>query len=157
LVLFTKDQFTYIQISLDEKARVEEDWKIARERRKELDKIETNLSSSNVTQYITEIREDDIIDYIHSQVERDNKWSTDWIIVVRSLSLQEERINELGFKELWIILNLNVPNENRMLRMLDFFVWEKSKYKFFVDSFTYPNQAGLTNFNISIPLKVFYK
>jgi hypothetical protein len=25
LVLFTKDQFTYIQISLDEKARVEED------------------------------------------------------------------------------------------------------------------------------------
>jgi hypothetical protein len=81
----------------------------------------------------------------------------DWIIVVRSLSLQEERVNELGFKELWVTLNLNVPNENRMFRMLDFFVGTNSKYKFFVDSFTYPNQVGLTNFNISIPLKVFYK
>lgn len=159
LVLFTKDQFTYIQISLDEKSMAETDLAIARARRAELNEIETRLNSGeiNVTQYISEIREDDIIDYIYSQIDRDNLWSMDWIIVVRSLSLQEERVNELGFKELWVTLNLNVPNENRMFRMLDFFVGTNSKYKFFVDSFTYPNQVGLTNFNISIPLKVFYK
>ncbi|MDR0771721.1 MAG: hypothetical protein LBF15_01265 [Candidatus Peribacteria bacterium] len=74
LVLFTKDQFTYIQISLDEKSMAETDLAIARARRAELNEIETRLNSGeiNVTQYISEIREDDIIDYIYSQIDRDN-------------------------------------------------------------------------------------
>jgi hypothetical protein len=56
-----------------------------------------------------------------------------------------------------ITLNLRVPNEDRMYEILDFFVKQDSTYKFFIDSFTYPNNGQDADFNITIPLKVFYK
>jgi hypothetical protein len=83
----------------------------------------------------------------------------DWIVSVRSISLQEEKVNEFWFKEMWIVLNLSVPNENRMYRILNFFIWNNSKYKFFIESFSYPNNSSTwsSDFNITIPLRVFYK
>jgi hypothetical protein len=44
-----------------------------------------------------------------------------------------------------------------MFEILDFFVSEDSKYKFFIDSFSYPINTENSDFNISIPLKIFYK
>jgi hypothetical protein len=56
-----------------------------------------------------------------------------------------------------IVLNLRVSSEDRMYKVLDFFVKEDSKYKFFIDSFSYLNNAQDSSFNITIPLKIFYK
>jgi hypothetical protein len=58
-----------------------------------------------------------------------------------------------------IVLNLRVSNEDRMYKILDFFIKEEedSKYKFFIDSFYYPNNIQDSSFNITIPLKIFYK
>jgi hypothetical protein len=163
LVLFTRWQFTNLQISFDEKEQAEINLQSSRDEVSRLNKIETELNSSdvNISKYLNNVTEDNIIDYVYSQIERDNISSSDWIISVRSMSLQEEKTNEFWFKEIWIILNLRVPNENRMYRILDFFVWENSKYKFFIESFSYSNNntsnVSDSGFNITIPLKVFYK
>jgi hypothetical protein len=44
-----------------------------------------------------------------------------------------------------------------MYKALDFFVSEDSKYKFFIESFSYTNVGQDSGFNITIPLKIFYK
>jgi hypothetical protein len=73
------------------------------------------------------------------------------------MSLKEEKVNEIWFSQTDIILNLRVSNEDRMYKILDFFIKEDSKYKFFIDSFSYPNNVQDTALNITIPLKIFYK
>jgi hypothetical protein len=44
-----------------------------------------------------------------------------------------------------------------MYNILDFFIKEDSEYKFFIDSFYYPGNIQDSSFNITIPLKIFYK
>jgi hypothetical protein len=51
---------------------------------------------------------------------------------------------------------LRVPNESRLEKILDYFVAETSKYKFFIDSFTYQDNVK-TDLNVTIPLRIFYK
>jgi hypothetical protein len=64
-----------IQSSIDEKYKSESDYEIARNEVERLNNIELKLKSSevDVSKYINEIDEDDIIDYIFSYIENDNK------------------------------------------------------------------------------------
>jgi hypothetical protein len=40
---------------------------------------------------------------------------------------------------------------------LDYLVAEDAKYRFFIDSFFYPNDEREGSFNIQVPLKIFYR
>jgi len=71
--------------------------------------------------------------------------------------MSEWKLNEIGFMESTIMLNLRIPTEDRMFKILDFFIKDGSKYKFFIDSFTYPKLDSESSYNITIPLKIFYK
>jgi hypothetical protein len=73
-VLFTLKEFKNIQISLDDKSTSEINYEIAREEIKRLNNIESKLNSSefDVSKYINEVKEDDIIDYIYSWIDDDN-------------------------------------------------------------------------------------
>lgn len=160
LVLFTRIQFNNIQVSLDEKSTSESRYQIARNEVDRLNEIEKKLNSSevDVSKYINEIKEDDIIDYIYGNIEDYNlDIASTGEIIVRSMSLKEGKVNEIWFNELDIVLNLRVSNEERMYKALDFFVSEDSKYKFFIESFSYTNVGQDSGFNITIPLKIFYK
>ncbi|MDR2640393.1 MAG: hypothetical protein LBC61_03595 [Candidatus Peribacteria bacterium] len=81
-----------MQISLDEKEQAEINLVSARNEVSRLNEIESKLNESssgttssgtisdiraNVNKYLNSITEDDIIDYIYSQIERDNKSSLD--------------------------------------------------------------------------------
>jgi hypothetical protein len=83
--------------------------------------------------------------------------STGWVVTIRSVSLKEWKVNEIWFNEAEVTLNLRVPSEDKMYKILDFFVSEDSKYKFFINSFSYPSNTQNSDFNITIPLKIFYK
>jgi hypothetical protein len=50
-----------------------------------------------------------------------------------------------------------MPNEERLKNILDFLTSTKSKYKFFISSFSFPYGDIEGNFNVSIPLKVLNK
>ncbi|MDR1944551.1 MAG: hypothetical protein LBQ59_00185 [Candidatus Peribacteria bacterium] len=87
-----------IQISLDEKSTSELNYQIAREELSRLNNIEAKLNSSevDVSKYINDVKEDDIIDYIYDFVENDNRdRNNTGEITVRSMSLKEEKVNEI--------------------------------------------------------------
>ena len=159
LVLFTKTQFERIQLSLDEKHIAETELQSVRNKVEALNNIEAlyNENPEIVSKYLVDFREDEIIDYIYSSIEEGNMWDKNWIALVRSLSLKEWSVNEVGFLETDLLLNLRIPSESRMIEILDFFIKEDSKYKFFIDSFNLPNSTSSSWFNVTVPLKIFYK
>ena len=159
LVLFTRIQLMNLQVNLDEKTSNEQSLEEQRSELQRLNDIKNNLDEDNedIEKYLVDFSEDEIITYIYSAIEADNLKYTDWVVVVKNITITEWTKNEMWFMESSITLNLRVPSDVRLYKILDFFGKSDSKYKFFIDSFSYPNVEWETNFNISLPLKVFYK
>ncbi len=160
LLLVTRTQVTETQVKLDDIMINENLESDARDKLSRLNNIEKKLNSENelwIEPYMNEVSEDKIIDYIYSKVEEDNSKYEDWLSVIRNISISKWDINEVWFTEATVNINMRVPNEERMLQMLDFFTNKDSKYKFFLTSFNYPNISNWSSFNITIPLKIFYK
>lgn len=161
LVLFTRNQIYTLQENLDEKNNKEVSLLSKRNELDKLNEIKIKVEEKNswIDNYINSIKEDELLSYIYSKVEEDNLKYTDWISTIRSLNIKEWKINELWFYESLVTLSIRVPNEERMNKLLDFFVKEDSKYKFFIDSFSYPKNSSSidSSYNITIPLKIFYK
>lgn len=157
LVLFTKDQVMLIQENLDvrEVNNIELTTKV--DRLKELNdlKIALENSTENIDKYTAEIKEDEIIDYIYSYIEKTN-W-VNGITIVKSLSLSEPEDTEIWFKESNVVLNLMVANEDKLKEILNFLTSKESKYNFFITSFNYAYWNSNWNLSISIPLKILYK
>jgi hypothetical protein len=72
--LFTWRQFENTQDLLDEKSERELRYQVARDEINRLNSIVSKLNSSeiDVSKYVNEVTEDDIIDYIYSWVENTN-------------------------------------------------------------------------------------
>lgn len=159
LVLFTREQFTQMQVKLDEVSINEMNEQESRNRLSELNKIqsEINQGDDSYENYLVEINEDEIVDYIYWQIEEENLTYNDWITIVRNLSISKWDINEIGFNEATVNLSLRVPSEQRMMSILNFLTSEDSDYKFYIDSFEYQKVSEGSSFNINIPLKIFYK
>jgi len=160
LVLVTRNQISDIQVKLDEKEIKEVELQSKRDELQKLNDIKTKLETqdNDIDKYINEVKEDEIINYIYSKIEEDNLKYSDWVSTIRSLSISKWELNEIWFYESNISLNLRVPSEDRMFKILDFFIKKDSKYKFFIESFNYPktdSESG--SYNVTIPLKIFYK
>jgi hypothetical protein len=104
--------------------------------------------------YSVEINEDEIIDYLYSYIERTN--GLDWVAFIRAISIWEASETEIWFKETSVNLSIKIPNEKRLKEILDFLTSSKSKYNFFLESFTFPYGKTDNSFNVSIPLKIIY-
>ena len=160
VVLFTRNQISSMQVKLDEKEQKEIELQTKRDELQKLNDIKSKIEteSSDINKYIYKISEDELINYIYSKVEEDNLKYADWVTTIRSLSISKWELNEIGFYESNISLNLRVPSEDRMFKILDFFIDKDSKYKFFIESFNYPKTDGESgSYNVTIPLKIFYK
>lgn len=160
VVLFTRNQISSMQIKLDEKEQKEIELQLKRDELQKLNDIKTKIDteSNDIDKYINKISEDELINYIYSKIEEDNLKYSDWVTTVRSLSISKWELNEIWFYESNVTLNLRVPSEDRMFKILDFFIAKDSKYKFFIESFNYPktdSESG--SYNVTIPLKIYYK
>ncbi len=170
VVLFTKDYIFDMQANLDLKDSKTKEIEEKREEFKKLTDIKNKLKkewNTEISKYANTPTEDEIIDYIYSMVEDGNLWKTvpisHWLATIKSISMTKWKKNELWFLESDISLSLSVQKESRMKDILNFFVSEKSKYKFFIDSFSYEKPkisdviSNNSSIDIIIPLKVFYK
>ncbi len=158
LVLVTKNQYDILQWKLDSKETnnnilIEKETKL-----QWLKSLEQKLAktSENIDKYIVEIKEDELIDYLFSNIERINK--EEWVAAeIKSISISEPIDTEIWFKESNITLNISVPNEEISKKILDFLTWKESKYNFFVSSFSFPyGEKKEWGYNMSIPLKVLH-
>lgn len=159
LVLVTRTQISSLQIQKDEiSINQSKEISLSQELTR-LNEIRNKISNDDIEieKYIVDLSEDEIINYIYSKIEQDNLIYSWWIVEVRNISMSKWDINEMWFNEITLNLSLRVPSEDRMIKILDFFTWDKSKYKFYISSFNYPSSRTNWVFNVNIPLKIFYK
>ena len=165
LAIFTKDQFNVMQEKLDSKFNYEKEKELKRDKLNSLNKIKTELTLKQgeeksetfkeVEKYGISFSENELIDYFYWYVESlDPKVQE---LKIRDISFSEWIKNELWFKESNINLNIAVVDENAMIRFLDFLTNNESKYRFFIDNFSYPSNQEQLDFNVIVPLKLFYR
>ena len=165
IVLFTKDQFNVIQENLDSKSSYGNELKLKREKLNSLNEIKNELyikdseekskKSKDVEKYSFPFSENEMIDYFYWYVESLDPTSNE--LKIKSITFSEWIKNEIWFKESNINLNVTVVDKNAMIKFLDFLIDDKSKYKFFINNFSYPNDQKEWWFNLSVPLKLFYR
>lgn len=157
LVLFTKTQISAVYENKDLKDSHTSTLDSKKNKLTELNNLKTNLVKiqEDIDKYTVEIKEDEIIDYLYSNVSKIN-WKNGKIDI-RSLSIKEPKKNELWFNETLINLNVKVQNEKILKDLLNFLTSKNSKYKFFISSFSFPYGDMEWNYNISIPLRVLHK
>lgn len=157
LVLVTKEQVVLIQENIDLKETNSVQLAQKKAKLSELNTLKNELvsSSEDISKYSIEIKEDELINYIYSYIEKTN--DNEGIALVKSISISDPEDTEMWFKETIINLNLRMPNEKRLKDFLDFLTSTNSKYKFYISSFSFPYGNIEWNFNVSIPLKVLNK
>lgn len=157
LILVTLNQYKVLQENLDNnyniKTKIDEKTEIINKNDEIRSKIKEDISYTE--KYLVDIKENEIIDYIYSYIEKSD--SPDSRINIKSIDITEWKKNELWFLESNIKLSLQVSNEKTLKRLLDFFTSKDSKYNFFITNFNYPNDWREWSFNVEIPLKIFYK
>ena len=157
LVLFTRVEYEKLQSNLDIRdshlASVEE----KKEELNRLNKIKASINDDDkeYVKYVTDIKEDELIDYLYTYIESLN--SEKGIVNIKNINISEPKKNELGFTQTDIAIQIIVSNELTMNQFLDFLTWPNSQYNFFLDSFSYPNDGRKWAFSVNIPLKIFYK
>ena len=139
LFIFAFEQYKIVQLNLDKNSQLEVKIKEKEAKINENIEIKKRINDDkNLTKYTVNIKEDELINYIYNHIS-ENNFSSENKIEIKSLSISESSKNELWFLETNLILSVKVSNDESMKNLLDFFVSENSKYKFFIDSFTYPN------------------
>ena len=171
IVLFTKDQFNVMQEKLDSKNTYNKELKLKREKLDSINKIKNELNSNNgaekssefkeVEKYNISFSENELIDYFYGYIESlesiDSKGLKAQELVIKNINFSEWIKNELWFIESNINLNISVLDENAMLKFIDFLTDEESKYKIFIETFSYPNNKKEWWLDLVIPLKLFYR
>ena len=159
LVFFTLWSYSQLQATWDEYDGLTSKLASLKEKETNLNKNKQEIASGKnkeIEKYIFEFKEDSIVKYIYSFVQQ-NATSAGYSMIVNNLSLDEGGVNEYGFTEGKINLDMRVAWEMAMMNLIDFLTAKDAPYQFFIESFSYPNNGVDGVFSVSIPLKVFYK
>lgn len=156
LLLVTKTQIYLIQENKDLRETYQFELQESQKVVEALNSAQKNLEAQwiDVTKYLSNFSEDEMIDYIYSYVE--NVSDGEGVIAIQNITFSEWKRNELGFLQSDITLNLKVGNIDKLKSILKFLTGEDSKYKFYIGNISFPYWDN-GSFNISIPLKIFYK
>lgn len=158
LVFFTRDSFYTLQSNLDTQVQKTKEQADKKAELEKLNKLKADLESwknDMINRYAIDFKEDEIINYMYSYLEETNGESG--VTLIKGVTLNEGTVNEFGFKEAKVLLDVRVSDEAAMMKFLDFLTSPKEKYNFFIESFSYPNDGIPGSFNVTIPLKIFYK
>jgi uncharacterized protein YpmS len=157
LVLFTSKQFSQMQVNSDMIYQKQQEITEARQAQEKLQQIKNDVSQSgaSVERYMNDFSENEILDYLYMYQETVNTESTK--MVINAIQLTESEENEFGFYQKSVIIDAIVADSETMKAFLSYLVAEDAKYRFFVEDFYYPNDGREGSFNISVPLKIFYR
>lgn len=157
VILFTTGQFMQLQENKDAYKEVEKEIVQVREQQENLEEVKKQITQSGaITQrYLSDFTENEILDYFYTYQETSNNANGN--LQITSISLSEWEENEFGFYEKSVSVEAIVSDEEVMKSFLDYLVAQDAKYRFFVENFTYPNDGREWGYNITVPLKIFYR
>lgn len=156
LILVTKNQIFNLVEQLDQKEASLKEYEDTKVELVRINKLKTQWkdTSGEVDKYMIDLSENELIDYFYGY--SDNIESSDEI-KFKSISFTEWKENEIGFNESNISLTIMVANEMVLKNFISHLLSEDAKYKFFVDSFSFPNDWREWGYIINLPLKIFYR
>lgn len=161
--MFTFNQYENIQINLDIKADLEEQRDQKQEEITKNNEVKKLLeSNSDITwKYLSKVSEDEIVQYIYDYVQKYNQDNDNnditTKVIISDLSITQAVKNDMWFLQSDINLSVDIYNYQSMISLLDFLTSSESKYKIFIDNFSYPKETEeLWSFNINIPLKIYH-
>ncbi len=157
IILFTSSQIMKVQENNDRFNQLDKEITDVREQQEELQKIKQQITQSGaVTQrYLSDFTENEMLDYLYTYQETSN--NAQWNIQITSISLTQAQENDFGFLEKEVNVEAIVSDEQVMKDFLNYLVAEDAKYRFFISDFNFPNDGREGGYNISIPLKIFYR
>lgn len=154
LFAFTKDWFYESRQLKSTISNIESQIEEKNKELVKLTKLRSDISTWSIPdlwfeKFLIEFREDEITKYIYDYINSNNE------VWVGSVNLSKGDINDFGFIEWNINLNLNFANKQAMLDTINFLL-DSDKYNFYIHSFSFPYNETWS-FNATIPLKVLYK
>lgn len=161
LVFFTKYEYSSMQANLDSKSTLNSTKNTLSGSLTQLNNIKIKiLKNSNekdikeIKKYNVGLNEDELISFFYGYIDSKKADSLIWI---EKISISNPKVNELGFKESTITLSLYNVNEELMIWFIRYILSENSKYKFFIDTLSYPIESSTDVYKLTLPIKVFYK
>lgn len=158
LILFTKWAYSDLQLELSEKKiNISTLEKLTTEKEK-LNKIQKQMKDpeneirKEIQRYTGEFSEDRLLNYFYRYAQ-----GTQWGLVVKWLNLSTKDVNEYGFKEGYVNLNVSVTDGWVLLAFMRDILSENAEYRFFIDRLNIPKKQEWKNMEVNIPLKIFYK
>lgn len=157
VILFTSNQVMYVQENNDRFQELEKEISDVREQQEELQKIKQDITQSGaVTQrYLSDFTENEMLDYLYTYQETSN--NAQWNLQITSIGLTQASENDFGFLEKEVTIDAIVSDQQVMKDFLNYLVAQDAKYRFFIQDFNYPNDGREGGYNISVPLKIFYR
>lgn len=161
IIFFAKDYYSSYQENSDTLSVKQTELSDKRTKLTNLETLNKKIASNKwwevdeIKKYVHEINENELLDYFYAYVNNNRNWS--WYILIDSISFEKWTVNEYGFNEWTVNLNITVSDEQKMFEILDFVTAPTSMYKFFLDNFSFPNNKSEWSFQVNLPLKVFYK
>ncbi len=162
LVFFTRPFLFALQENSDEKTSNEQELRKLEQELSELNELKRNFASNqdevlkNISKYTVDFSSDALFNYIYSYVDSVNSGGRD-TIVMRSLNLSEGVISDLGMHEATITISANFSSQRTLLAFLNYLISADSAYTFYLDNFNYADFGKSGPFQVSIPLKMYYK
>ena len=157
LFLFTKDKAQSIYEQLDLKGTYISSLNDNKAKLTELNNLKNKLvnSQEKIDKYNVVIKEDELIDYIYSSIDKTN--GRGGMSTVTNITIWKSTETELWFKETLVNIALRVPSEEKMKQIINIFTSDTSKYHFFISSFNFPYWDDSGNYSLVLPLKILYK
>ncbi len=162
LVFFTRVYFSQMQVNLDDASTSKSDLQAADQELQKLDTLKNNFDSNQdelsqkVSKYTVDFDSDKLFDYIYSYVNKVNSWWRD-NIEMKGLTYTPWEPGDLWFLEWSLTLSARFSSQRALLAFLDYLIDPESEYTFVIDSFSYPNFWKSGPFQVTIPLKMYYK
>lgn len=163
VVFITKNIFATTQQYLDTKSQFQSKITKAEEELSQLNTLKTQLennqdpTSKESTRFAIEYDSKSIFEYIYAYADAVNSGGTGETIIMRWLSVGEWNLSDLGMKEAVVNVSARFSSQKTFLKFLNYITSSEAKYSFFIESLSYPTFGVDGGFQISIPLKIYYK
>jgi len=158
IILFiTKNQFYNYNLNSDKNSTLNSGLIEKNTELQNLSTLEQDLlngtKKKEIQWFSNKFTEDAILKYFYNYISKDNSW-----VDIKNISLKDSKKWEFGFSEATVNLDVSIGSKSQLKDFLNFLTSRNSEYTFFVQNFSFDyNSTFDWTYDVSIPLKIFYK
>jgi len=171
IVFVTKAFFETTQQRWDTKAQLESDLQSAKEDLSDLNALNLKFTnnedelSKEISKFTIDFDKDDIFSYVHSYVNSVNSGDTTTsdkkregdTIIIKGINISDGQLGDLGMNEATVSVSARFSSVKTFQKFLNYMTDKSAKYTFYIDTLSYPDFGKTGSFQVTVPLKMYYK